>query len=126
MLHTQTHVLRQKAGYCTSVLSRYCTDTKTAERIQLTADADILFYPCGFFFLFSSPILSCWRLDVYHTCTCGLSMNLEGRSEMCCRQLAENTGCKKSPKICHLHIIAQHCWAISSQLRHVSTIGQKC
>jgi len=36
-------------------------------------------------------------------------------------RLAENTGHKKSPKICHLSIIAQLCWAISSQLRHVST-----
>jgi len=32
------------------------------------ADADILFYPCGFF-LFSSPILTGRRLDVYHTAT---------------------------------------------------------
>jgi len=28
---------------------------------------------------------------------CGLSVNLECRSEMCCTWLAENTGCKKSP-----------------------------
>jgi len=32
---------------------------------------------------------------------------------------------KKSPKIGHLGIIAQVCQAISSQLRHVSTIGTK-
>jgi len=32
------------------------------------ADADILFYPCGFFFL-SSPILNSRRLHVYHTST---------------------------------------------------------
>jgi len=44
---------------------------------------------------------------------------------MCCTRLAENTGRKKSPKICHLRIIAQLCRAISSQLRHVSTIGKK-
>jgi len=29
----------------------------------------IIFCSCGFFFLFSSPILSSWRLDVYHTST---------------------------------------------------------
>jgi len=40
-------------------------------------------------------------------------------------QLAENTGRKKSPKIRHLCTIAQLCWAISSQLRHASTIGKK-
>jgi len=37
----------------------------------------------------------------------------------------ENTGSKKSPKIRHLRTIAQLCRAISSQLRHVSTIGKK-
>jgi len=55
-----------------------------------------------FFFLFSSPILSGRKLDVYHTSThdvCGLSANLECRSEMCCTRIAENTGRKKSPKI---------------------------
>jgi len=34
----------------------------------------------------------------FHT-WCGLSANLECRSEMCCMQIAEYTGCK----ICHLH-----------------------
>jgi len=40
-------------------------------------------------------------------------------------QLAENAVPKKSPKICHLHTIAQVCRAVSSQLRHVSTTGKK-
>ena len=44
---------------------------------------------------------------------------------MCCTQLAEHTGCKNQAKNCHLHTIAQLCRAISSQLRHVSTIGKK-
>jgi len=44
---------------------------------------------------------------------------------MCYTWFAENTGRKKLPKICHLRTIAQLCWAISSQLRHVSTIGKK-
>jgi len=38
--------------------------------------------------------------------------------------LAENAGPKKSPKIGHLGTIAQLCQAISSRLRHVSTIGK--
>jgi len=38
---------------------------------------------------------------------------------------AENTGPKNEAKNCHLGIIAQLCQAISSQLRHVSTIGKK-
>ena len=41
---------------------------------------------------------------------------------MRCTRLAPNTGRKKSPKIRHLGTIAQFCQAISSQLRHVSTI----
>jgi len=44
---------------------------------------------------------------------------------MCCTRLDENTGCKKSSKIRHLCTIAQLLQAVSSQLRHVSTIGKK-
>jgi len=40
-------------------------------------------------------------------------------------RLAENTGYKKDAKIRYLHTIRQLCQAISSQLRHVSTIGKK-
>ena len=62
-------------------------------------------------------------MDVYHTSTqwCGLSANLECMSEMCCTRLAEYTGRKN----CHFGTIAQFCRAVSSQLRHVSTIGKK-
>ena len=74
---------------------------------------------------FSSPNLSGRRLDVcrlpyFHT-WCGLSANLGCRSETCCTRLAENTGRKDR----HLRPIAQLCRAISSQLWHVSTIGNK-
>ena len=44
---------------------------------------------------------------------------------MCCTRLAENTGRKKVAKNRHLGTIAQLCWAISSQLRHISTIVKK-
>jgi len=54
----------------------------------------------------------------------GLSANLECRSEMCCTRLTGNAGPKKLPKIGYLGTIAQLCQAISSQLRHVSTIGK--
>jgi len=50
------------------------------------------------------------------------SANLECRSEMCCTRLSGNAGPKKSLKIRHLGTIPQLCRAISSQLRHVSTI----
>jgi len=39
-------------------------------------------------------------------------------------RLAKNTGCKKSPKIRHFGTIAQLYQDISSQIRHVSTIGK--
>ena len=48
------------------------------------------------FYLFSSPILSGRRLDVYTWC--GLSVNLECRSETWCTRLAEKYRTQKSPK----------------------------
>ena len=42
-------------------------------------------------------------------------------SEICCTRLAENAGRKKSP----FWHFAQLCRAVSSQPRHVSTIGKK-
>jgi len=88
----------------------------------------ILSFVLSFFFFsfFSSPNLSRRRLDVCPTSTHGgsLTVNLRCRSETCCTQLAENTGCKKVAKNRHLGTIAQLSRAISSQLRHVSTIGK--
>jgi len=55
----------------------------------------------------------------FHT-WCGLSANLECRSEMCCTRLAGNTGRKSEWR--KKSLSAQICRAISSQLRHVSTI----
>jgi len=59
------------------------------------------------------------------TTWCGLSANLECRPEMCCTRLAENAGRKNVAKSRHFGTIAQLCRAISSQLRHVSTIAKK-
>jgi len=67
------------------------------------------------------PHIGC--LPYFYT-WCGLSANLECRSEMRCTWLAENTGSKKSPKIGDLGTITQLCRAVSLQLRHVSTIGK--
>jgi len=60
----------------------------------------------------------------YFDTWCGPSANLECRSETRCARLADNAGPKKSPKIGHLGTIAQLCRAISSQLRHISTVGK--
>ena len=63
----------------------------------------------------SAILLYTWR---------GPSANLECRSEMCCTRLAANTGRKKVAKNRHLGTLAQLWRAISSQLRHISTIGK--
>jgi len=44
---------------------------------------------------------------------------------MCFTRLAGNAGCKNDAKNRHLRTIAQFCLAISSQIRHTSTIGKK-
>jgi len=46
-------------------------------------------------------------------------------SETCCKQLAGNTGRKNDTKNRHLGTIAQLCRAVSSQVKHVPTIGKK-
>ena len=71
-----------------------------------------------------SATADCMSAIYFHT-WCGLSANLRCRSETCCTRLTENTGCKKVAKNRHLGTITQFCRAISSQLRHVSTIGKK-
>jgi len=90
------------------------------------ADADVIFLPCGFFFfsLAQSQQLQTGCLPYFHT-WCGLSANFRCRSEMCCKRLHGNAGRKKVAKNRHLGTIAQLCWAISLQLRHVLTVGEK-
>jgi len=99
-------------------MSRFCNTLIMVAIYMVT----IIFSSCGFFF-FSHPIsvsqIGC--LPYFHT-WCGLSANLECRSETCCARLAVNAGRKKSSKSRHLGTIPQLCWAISLQLRHVSTI----
>ena len=75
------------------------------------------------FFLAQSQPSQIVCLPYFHT-WCGLSANLRCRSEMCCTQLAENTGHKNSPKNRHLGSIAQLCRAISSQLRPYRQLGK--
>jgi len=99
------------------------------------ANADIMFLPCGFFLLsFSLLFFLAWSqrsqtgcLPYFYT-WCGLSANLECRSEMCCTGLAGNTGRKNDAKIAictyHRTTLTGYIFA-SSQLRHVSTIGKK-
>ena len=88
----------------------------------------ISFYLLSIFF-YSSPNLSGRRLDVYHTFTHGVALVRIWNAGLKCAArgslLAANTGRKKVAKNRHLGTIALLCRAISSQLRHVSTIGKK-
>jgi len=82
-----------------------------------------IFGPClssFFFFLAYSQRSEIGCLSYFYT-WCGLSANLECRSEMCCMRLAGNTGRKNR----HLCTITQLCQATCSQLRYVPTIGKK-
>ena len=82
----------------------------------------------SFILLFFPRLISAaadWMSTILpHMVWFGLSANLECRSEMCCMRLAENAGHKNRPKIRHLGAVAQFCGAISSQLRHASTVGK--
>ena len=75
---------------------------------------------------FSSPHLSRRTLDVCHTSTHGVALvqiSDAGLKRAACGSL-EMQDSKKVAKNRHLGTIAQICQAISSQLRHVSTIGK--
>jgi len=79
-------------------------------------------------FLLSTPNLSGHMQSVclpYCYTWCSLSANLEYRSEMCCTRSLEIQDAKTTEKSHHLHTIAQLCPTESSQMRHVSTIGNK-
>ena len=68
-------------------------------------DRPLYFCSCSFCLL-SSFFLACSLqsqigcLPYFYT-WCGLSANLECRSEMCCTRLAENMGCRTSPSAYH-------------------------
>jgi len=71
---------------------------------------------------FSSPNLSGRRLVVYHTSTHGVALVW---FRMHVWNMLHAARWKYTRKNRHFGHIAQLCRAISSQLRHVSTIGKK-
>jgi len=86
-----------------------------------------LWPPCGFFLLsFFSFLAYSQQSEIgclpYFYTLCGLSANLEFRSKMCCMWSLEIQDAKMTQKSRHLGTIAQLCWAVSLQVRHVSTI----
>ena len=79
----------------------------------------------SFFFAYSQrPQIGCYHKLLIHT-WCGLSANLECRSEMCCTWLAENKERKNYAKFRHLRTIAQLCRAICSQRRDACIDNRK-
>ena len=80
-----------------------------------------------FFFFFSSHNLSGRRLDVYHTSTHGVTLaQIQNVGLKCAAHGSlEMQDAKKSPKIRHLGTITHLYRAMSSQLRHISTIRKK-
>ena len=84
------------------------------------------FYLSSSFFFFPRLIAAAadWMSTILRH-RCGLSANLECRSEMCCTRLAGNTGRKNDAKNRHQRTIPQLCLAISSQLWHASKIRKK-
>jgi len=87
------------------------------------ADADIIFLSCFSLLVFYSPNLSGRRLDVYHTSTHGVALVRIYNAGLKC--VACGSLEMQDPKNRHLwSTIEQLCRAISSQLRHVSTIGK--
>jgi len=83
-----------------------------------------LWFLSAIFYLFSSPNLSGHKLDVYHTSTHGVALVRIQNAGLNCaaRGSLQIQDAKKVAKSRHLGTIAQICRAISSQLRHVSTI----
>ena len=94
----------------------------------------IIFSSCGFFFFFLLLFFLAYFQPshigcppYFHTC-CGLSAkfaNLEYRSEMCCTRLAEMQDAKNRQSFAICALPHNFLGLLSSQLRHVSTIGKK-
>ena len=86
----------------------------------------IIFLPCNFYLLFFIPRLISAAAGWMSTILWHMAWpQCEFRTQVWNVLLAANTGRKKVAKNRHLGTIAQLCRAISSQLRHISTIGKK-
>jgi len=86
------------------------------------ADADIIFCSCGFFFFFPrlfSAVADWMSIILPHMMWPYCEFRVQVWNVL-------NAGSQKiqDTKNRHLHTFAQLCWAVSSQLRHVSTIGK--
>jgi len=81
-----------------------------------------LWFLSFFFFLFSflHRLISAvgdWMSTIpYFYIWCGLSADLESRSEMCCTRLAENARCKKSPSGHHRITLSGYIFATKARI----------
>jgi len=141
---------KRKSGLRESKI-RWAEARRTERRMGLqkwdSALSGYLWPPCGFFFFlmvalcnrplyfcpvisifflfsfFPSPNLSDLRLDVYHTSTHGVALvRILNACMKCAARGLLKYRTQKSPFWHHRQI----CRAVSSQLRHVSTIGKTC
>jgi len=101
---------------------RHLYSAGRSSRWALAHISSLFFFLSCFFPRLISAVAD-WMSAILPYMVC-LSANLRCRSETCCTRLAENTGRKKVAKNRHLGTIAQLCRVISSQRRHVSTIGK--
>ena len=83
----------------------------------------LLFLSSIYLLFFSSPNLSGRRLNVYHTSTHGVALVRIENAGLKCAVRGSLT--VQDAKNRHFGTIAQLCRAVSSQVRHVSTIGKK-
>jgi len=105
--------------YCKDMWGNIAVYGRPAQQMRT-----LYFCPVSIFLYFPRLIsaVADWMSTILpHMVWCGLSANLECRSEMYCTRLTEMQDAKNR----HLGTIAQLCPAVSSQLRHLSTIGKK-
>jgi len=119
--HTHTHTLSHYTYTAIILVTGYGRHMEYGRPLYFRPVVSFFFFFLPSFF--PSPNLSGHRLDVCHTSThgCGLSANLECRSEMYCTRLAENAGCKKSPSGHHRTTLPGYIFATKA----VSTIRKK-
>jgi len=123
MMGWQCHQLDHTQIICTSLPTDNHASTSSLIMVALCNRAD--HYIFNLFlssFFFSSPNLSSRRLEVYHNSAHGVALARIYNAGLKCA--ASGSLQIQDAKNCHLGTIAQLCRAISSQLRHVSTIGK--
>jgi len=91
--------------------------------LPCVADADIIFLSGCFRLSFSFFTV---RVDVYHTSTHGVALVRVLNAGLKCAAHGPLVihDAKMTQKNRHLGSIAQLCWAVSSQIRHISAIGK--